>query len=240
MMLYNIRHHQRQKRRKRILKFLLLVMLISGSGLYGYKYAEGTIKSGEKVLKVDITRLKGKIDDSQDSLSREKAQTTRLINQLAKLNRRYEQNIPVGWEQDLLNLLRDKHDKGIKPDRLISVIQAITPGPRQCTEATSKRFMIKTRFSSSGANFARFDSGALTVSGYGEFSRDHNGNPEAWFNPAEPVEINIKHLGGKTTTLNGKLPLSSNLVVGDKEYRIQANAGQRSFVEVAVDRCVFP
>jgi hypothetical protein len=74
----------------------------------------------------------------------------------------------------------------------------------------------------------------------GARARDAAGNPQAWFDPSQPVTVRLARLGGKSLDATGALPLHRSMVDGDREYRLSIVAAPRGFAQVTLERCRFP
>lgn len=104
----------------------------------------------------------------------------------------------------------------------------------------TRRFILQTPTTSGANDSVGFAEGFLTVTGTGMSKLTADGNPEAWFDPAQPVTIFFTHLGGEWTDVTGILPLHHSVVVNQTIQRFTIIASERSFVNVTALVCAYP
>ncbi len=161
-------------------------------------------------------------------------------------NTRYEQikaeynaQIPEGPMQDLTRLIREQLSQGMDPQRLAFVVRSARP-PTGCTEPETKRFVVSTPAYTGPASTASVAEGAVTITGKGQSATNAEGKLEAWYNPAQGVEIKFTNAAGQSETKKGNLPIQHSMVVGDREYRFTVQEGAKSFAKVVFDSCAYP
>ena len=150
----------------------------------------------------------------------------------------------VGVSRDELEALGSLIDKqlhaGVAMNQLRDAVLQLTPAPAgsPCTgEPEIRNFLARTPVTRDPST-AVFASGQVTVVGSGVSVRNaSNGRPEAWFDTAQPVAVQIE-LGGTTTTAEGKLPFSHAVRYEGKDYRFDLHPyKKRGFIEVAMTVC---
>ena len=105
----------------------------------------------------------------------------------------------------------------------------------------TRRFLLQTPISRGAHASVSFADNAITVTGAGESARDADGNPEAWFDPAEAVRIAFTLPGGEESASEGLLPLYHTVTIGDKAHKFaMVQAETRGFVNVAEQVCDYP
>ncbi len=140
----------------------------------------------------------------------------------------------------LMALIRSKLADGVEPARLGVAIEGVTR-ERRCDPAVETHRIVLGTPVSRDATSAAFAGGRLTVSGKGVSVRDAAGLPEAWFDPAQPVELEIRTSDGATVGASGLLPLKHAIVQASHEYALAAKAGQRRGVlDLSVQVCAYP
>lgn len=235
---------ERRRRNRRfrwtLAKWALALCLIGVAGVSAYE-------SGSRLAEREVDRLEQEIaslDETVADLRRQNAEWQRNAEtqraEAAAWRERYDRDVPAGEIKELFDQVRAKLDAGVDPARLAFVIGAAS-NKRDCDEEPqSKRFILRTPLYEGTQHTVSFGDGEITVTGEGVSARDSAGNPEAWFDPAEPVTVRLVHIGGETQEVSGILPLNPSLVVGDTEYRFTIVTGGRGFVEVAMVRCSYP
>jgi hypothetical protein len=194
------------------------------------------VKSGEAAYKQQAQKLqeeRGALDQEMTSL-RSEVQSTQVRYQ--QLEAKYQQDAPTGTFKQLTDIVKKQLDSGIKPERLLSVIQSVRP-PKNCTEPATKRFVMQTPVYKGPHGNVTFGNGAITISGEGEPAVSQSGSEEAWYDPGKPVTISFVQTGGKETVRKGLLPIEYSTVIANKEYRFTVAAGERSFISVTSDSC---
>lgn len=224
------------EQRRRMLFFLIILGSISG---LSYWWGTESVRSSEVAYKQQAIKLreeKDKLEQGVTSL-RSDIQSTQVRYQ--QLEAKYNQEVPTGVFKQLADELRRQLTAGIRPDRLSSVISSVRP-PRNCSEPTSKRFVIKTLVYSGPHGSVSFGNGLIIVTGQGESAVSFTGSAEAWYDPGKPVSISFILTGGKETVKAGLLPIQYSTVIANKEYRFTVAAGERSFISVTSDSCDYP
>ncbi|MGQ9366075.1 hypothetical protein [Azospirillum sp. A39] len=236
---YDYEHRYRRRFWSGFGKLAFFALILLGSGLFAYQMGIEQLKGRDVALREEVAQL-----------SRQKAELELLAGQMqhaarAAENRAHElearlaREVPTGPLATLTQLVRKRLDDGLDAQRLGFVIENAQK-PRSCQPAESKRFVLSTPLVKSGSRSASFANGAVTVTGEGESARNAQGQPEAWYDPTEPVTIRITAHGGEEEVATGLLPLHHSMVVDQTEHRFTVAAGSRSFVEVTADRCPFP
>ena len=237
------RNDYEQRYRRRFLggfvKLGLVAALLLGTGLFAYQMGVEQMKGRDASLREEVS-----------TLSRQKAELELLAVQMqnaaktaearvADVEARLKRDVPTGELARLSKMVSQRLSSGLDPARLAFVIeQAQTQ--RNCQQPDSKRFMLATPLLKTGNRATTFGNGTITVTGEGMSARNAQGQPESWYDPAQPVRIRIVTQSGKETVVAGPLPLHQSVVVDQTEHRFTFTAGQRSYIEVTADRCPFP
>lgn len=221
-------------------KWGVLLGIVALAGYYAYQV-------GDMLATQDVRRLqedKERLADENDQLRLENASLLASIQtgvaEIGALEERYARNVPSPEMTELLDLVQERVNAGISRERIAFVISAAREQEECDFEPATKRFVLSTPIYQSAANTVRFAENTIMVRGEGEAQLNDAGKPLAWYDPAQPVTIRFTHIGGETSIVSGRLPLRHSVVVNDNEYRFNIVAGERSFVEVTGDRCVFP
>ncbi len=230
-----------EKRKRFWAAAVKLSILLGAMGAVAYNaYQFGIALKRDEI--VDLQgRLQQAIDDKQ-TLEGQSAQLTESLGaaraEAADYRRRYQAVVPSPEVNDLVEMVRAKLEEGLPAQRLALYIGA-AQAPHDCTEAETKRFLVKTPIYDGANTWVRFQD-VVTVTATGESALAGDGRRHAWFDPQQPVTLNFRALGGgETSRVSGTLPLHHSMVVKDREFRFTAAPGKRGFIEVAADTCAF-
>ena len=216
---------------------ILLLGAVAGA-LCGISYWRGTenVLSNEVAYKQQAEKLqeeRGELEKTITSL-RSEIQSTQVHYQ--QLEAKYEQEVPTGAFKQVADIIKKQLDAGVRPERLMSVVESMRP-PKNCSAPATKRFVMQTPVYSGPHGSVAFGNGMITVTGQGAPAVSQTGSAEAWYDPGKPVSITFIQTGGKQTVKKGLLPIQHSIVVANKEYRFTVAAGERSFINVTSDSC---
>ncbi len=234
------KNRRRRQVRATLFKWIVALCLIVAAGTYAYL-------SGKELSQGEVNTLKGKITSLEaDAATLEQknaalqTETAREQARAEEWRQRYTREVPSGDLKDLFDLAQQKIELGVSVDRMKFVVGAAENRENCDQEPVTKRFVVQTPLHSGANGFVAFADSAITITATGVPARDSVGNPEAWFDPAEPVTVRIVHIGGKSEEVSGKLPLNPSIVFGDSEHRFSVVKGSRGFVQVTGTRCDYP
>lgn len=234
--------YERRYRRRfwaRFAKFAFVIAVILSIGLFSYQMGIEQFKGRDASLRDEVALL-GRQKTELELLASQMQHAARTAEaRTAELEARLKREVPQGERAQLLALVAQRLEAGLDPKRLAFVIQQ-ADSPRNCQQPETKRFALATPLARGGAKGVSFANGIVTVTGEGLSVRDAQGNPESWYDPAQPVTMRITTIAGKEAGVEGVLPLHKSIVHDAFEYRFTIAAGSRSFVEVTADRCPFP
>lgn len=229
------RRKQQQQRRK-VLWVIFFLLALAGSSFWWGAETERTSQMAFKEKASSLEKERAGLENMITTL-RSEVQSTQVRYQ--QLEAKYQQEVPQNEFKNLTDLVRKQLNAGIKPERLAFVIDAARP-PKNCTEPSVKRFVVKTPVYNGPHGTVSFGNGVVTVTAEGEAATNANGSPEAWYDPGKPAKVVFIEIGGKRTVKEGLLPVQHSLVIGNKEYRFTVAAGERSFISVTSDSCDYP
>jgi len=234
------KNRRRRQFRTTLFKWTVALCLIVAAGTYAYL-------SGKELSQGEVNTLKGKIASLEADAANLEQKNTELQTEISgeraraeEWRQRYTREVPSGDLKDLFDLTQQKIESGVSVDRLRFVVGAAENRENCDGKPVTKRFIVQTPLHSGANGFVAFADGTITLTAVGVPARDSLGNPEAWFDPAEPVNIRIVHIGGKSENVSGKLPLNPSIVFGNNEYRFSVVKGSRGFVQVTGTRCDYP
>lgn len=241
-MTLGIRQRRAERRRRfRVARWLLVVAMIAGLGVVSYqtgaKIAQGRVGG----LEEEITRLSTRERDLGERAARLEVELAAARAELARWQARYQADVPTGKARELLALTGDLLDKGVPPERIGMMIKAAGRKLDCVGEPATRRFLVRTPLYRGANDAVTFADNAITVTAAGASAKDANGNPEAWFDPAQPVTVSFVGLGGEPSKVSGLLPLHHAMVWNGAEYRFSIIAtDRRGFVNASADRCTLP
>lgn len=218
-----------------VVSFLLIIAMSVGVGIWmGRQFgAESVI-----TLKRQNKSLSDQVDELQTALTDLRAEAQVANTRFEQLRAEYNAAVPEGPMQDLLKLVKQQLDEGMEPGRLSFLIRSARP-PTGCTEADSKRFIVSTPTYKGENSAVTIADGAVVVFGSGASAKNAQGQPEAWYDPAQSVKVTFKTRDGAEEK-TGTLPIRHSVVVDDREYRFTIEEGSRSFARVVHDSCSYP
>lgn len=229
----------RQQVRNRILGNLLVVGVFLGTAAFAYRFGEEQMAARVNQRMDEVSAL----TEERNTLHQQVVdlQAAALVNQqkITELDNRYRQEIPNDAMRSMLQTLRDKLAAGVSAERMATLLAA-AENPRSCRNREAKRFMLSTALNQGTDSAATFASGSVTVSGEGKNSSTADGKPEAWYDPALPVSMKFRLIGGRVSVAEGRLPLTHSVINDTVEHRFMIEAGPRGFVTVTVDTCDYP
>lgn len=234
------RRRRRRKARWALFRWLFTLTAIAAAGTLVFQVGYQRARTNEAAVQAEKNALQERVDALLLETDALRAAVDGQRLQAEEWQRRWERDVPTGQLKTMFDLVNDRLDAGVSPERLQFVIAAATD-ERDCdgVEAT-KRFVVRTPLYRGTEDAVRFADGALIVTASGPSARDAEGRPEAWFDPTEELTLNVNHIGGETSAATGRLPLQHSMVIGNHEYRFNVVAGSRGFVEITSDRCRFP
>ncbi len=220
-------------------KIIVYIVVLLAVGLFAYELGVEQFKQRDAALREEVRELSQQKSELELLASQRRQGQLNAEQRVAELETRLEREIPRGELARLMTLVAERIASGVSPARLAFVISQAQE-QRDCSAPETKRFMLSTPIFRSPAGAVGFGNGTITVTGVGRSAVDENGNPEAWYDPAEPVNLRITTQNGDETVVEDVLPIHKSVVFDESEYRLNIMSGARSFVEVTADRCPYP
>ena len=229
----------RRRRRRllywRVIRLLLAVIVIAGIGGYAYQIGVSAAQARTEKLEADLMRFQESNLDLHDRLTLTTKRSGQAESALDELRRRYVEDVPQGVVAELVARVEAQLQAGVEPARLAFLIDAA--GSMSCDgEPVTKRFMPRTPVSTGPVCYVRFGE-RITVTGAGRSVRTAEDLPEAWYDPALPIQLDFRTLDGAVVSIEGVVPLTHNMVVDGREYRFSVVAGAQRFVEITAQDC---
>jgi hypothetical protein len=234
--------HRRRGRRQgswTTFRFLLGLAAVAVVGGYGYQVGVSASQVRTDKLEADLQRFEQDNLGLRDQLAQAARDAGKAQTALEALQRRYAAEVPDGELAALLEQIEGQLHAGVDGERLAFVIDAAGQGPACADAPVTKRFQPRTPIASDAVSAVRFDD-RITVTASAESALDGTGQREAWYDPANPVQLVFRTLDGRELTVKGSLPLAHQMLVDGREYRFSAIAGPTSFIEITGQACSFP
>ncbi len=230
-----------RRRRWRIIRWLLTTAILLVLGVASYW-------TGAKLAVSEVSRLEDKVAALEKAAAELRDRNAALESETAtaregesKWQERYKAEVPTGKSRELLTLIESEIARGADPER-VAFLVGTAADERSCdSELQTKRFLLRTPLYTGANDAVSFADNAIIVTGEGALSRDAEGKPEAWFDPAQPVTLRFVEPGGAGSEASGVLPLYHSVVRGDREYRFTiTSSDSQGFITVTAERCAFP
>jgi len=235
---YNPDARYKNRAAQRFAAFLKFLSVILVAGLIGFWAGKQFAAEQLMVLQDKTKSLTIERDTLQVEATEIRAQAQTAETRYRQLQEQVDSIIPKGPMQDLATLVREQLEQGMDAERLAFVIRSARP-PSNCNEAELKRFVVSTPANSGPASKVSIADGAITIEGSGQSARNDRGQPEAWYDPAQPVKVVFSH-NGRIEEKRRTLPIRYSVVSNNREYRFTIESGARSFAKVVFDSCDYP
>ena len=236
---------RRARRRQAYLGTVRLVV----TGLLVLVGAVASYYVGRSQSRVEIARLRADLSALQElnRLLTERAANAEQraeaeITKTARLRQDYAANVPRGDVREMLALVEAKLRDGVPAERLAFLLREARVERRCDPQTETKRLSVHTAAATVPPSTIAFAKDRISISAEGAPTRKLGGNTESAFDPAQPVALRFLKIGRDVAKVEGRLPISYALVLGDQEYLFLAKpsdkvAGQ---VEVVAQVCAYP
>lgn len=235
---YNPHTRYRERAMQRMTNAISMLLVIGLSCSVGFWM--GKQFGAEKAISLadQVEALTKERNVLQQNVTELRAEAQTANTRYEQIKAEYNAVMPEGPMQDLTRLVREQIDQGMAPERLAFVIKSARP-PTDCTEPETKRFVVSTPNYTGPDSSVSVADGAVIIKAKGVSAYNKDGKAEAWFDPAQNVEI-VFTGAGLTETKKGALPIRHSVVVGAREYRFTIEEGSKSFARVVFDSCAYP
>ncbi len=237
---YNPRSRYRDRAIQRFNKTVLFILIMAAFFGFGFFIGGQNAVVQNGTLKMEVEDMSARLKTLQDELTTVRAESQTATSRLEQLKTLYEKEMPQeGPLREIVEMVRKQIDDGMAPDRLAFVLRSARP-PRNCSDPSSKRFMIRTPAYKGADSVVTVGEGAVVVSGTGVSAKTRSGQMESWFDPTQSVHVVFKTASGEIEKRTGTLPFQHSVISKGKEYRFTLAEGEKSFVKVTFDSCDYP
>jgi FtsZ-binding cell division protein ZapB len=239
--LQETRNRRRRARRWALLKWMLILAALGAAFYFAYETARQLARIEVERLEDRVAELEAELDEAAEEKSQLRAELEEARQSLQDWKERYQAEVPEGETARILSQVRARLDNGVPADRLAFVVNNASPH-RSCDRGpVTKRFIVQTPLSTGAGGSVSFADGRITVTARGDSASNAQGQPEAWYDPATPVEATFARIGGADETVEGTLPIHHSVVIGDHEHRFTMTESEsRAFALVTWERCDYP
>jgi outer membrane murein-binding lipoprotein Lpp len=224
---------------------LVRLALVLGLLLLGTSsaYQVGVSQSATELarLRRDVQELQEANRQLTERTAAAEQRAAMVVARVTQAERSFEARMPSGDAKRLLGIVESKLRGGIDPERIAFVLAQVDR-PRNCEPRTeTKKLQPRTTLSTAPLSAVTFLNDRVTVTGQGATARNAAGQPETFFDAAQPVELRFTKIGGGVETARGMLPLTHALVVGDRELLFAARIGDKpGIIDFTMQSCAYP
>ncbi len=237
---YNPRSRYRDRAIQRFNKAILFCVVMGVCFALGFFIGGQNAVVQNGTLKMEVEDMSGKLKTLQDELTSVRAEAQTATSRLEQLKTLYEKEMPQeGPLREIVEMVRKQISDGMAPERLAFVLRSARP-PRNCSDPSSKRFIIKTPAYKGAESVVTVGEGAVVISGTGASAKTRDGQLESWYDPTQLVNLIFKTSSGETEHKSGTLPFQHSVISKGKEYRFTFAEGEKSFVKATFDSCDYP
>lgn len=235
----------RRRRRRRtqwlMFKWCVALCIVVAAGVFAYEAGKRLAGSELTHQREQIDSLTARVRELETLGAAQRAEMATSEATARNWQTLYERDVARGTTKELFELIQQKLAAGVEAERLKTVLTA-TQNRRDCRrEAERRKFPLAVREKDAAKSSLRFAKGDVSIVAFGVAATDEKGDPEAWFDTAQPVTARIIRSGSTVAEVTGPLPLEPAQIIGDREYTFSISANKaRGTVDITADSCRFP
>lgn len=235
------RRHRRRQTFWSVAKWTAVAGLLVAAALVSYAVGVSQARTEIVRLELDLGTMRELNRLMSERVARAEQQAEAAITRFANLQQVHRATTPRGELRDLLDLVEQRLRDGIPAGRLAFLLREARP-ERRCDKATeTQRLAVHTPTNTAPLSSIGFAGSRISVTAEGVAARNLEGGAETWFDPSQPVVLRFLEINGDVSSIEGQLPLSHALVMGDDEYLFAMRASDRQGqIDVTMQRCDYP
>lgn len=239
MSIYDSERRYRRRMWGGVIRLIVFVGIVLATAMTAYEFGAEDIEGQRRLHQEQLLEFEQARNASEQEAANLRVAVEKAKLAVAEWERRYEADVPTGVRQKLLELVTERLDAGIDPERLAFLITA-AEDKRDCEAVETKRFLVKTPIYDGANTSVTFANEAVAVTGTGESETTDAGLPQAWYDPNKSVTLVFTRIDGQRTEVSGILPLQQSVVHDGVEHHFIVKPGARGFAQVAAERCAYP
>jgi hypothetical protein len=239
MSLYDSERRYRRRVWGGVIRFVLYVGVVLAAAMVSYEFGAEDIEGQRRMHQEQLLEFEQARAASEQESANLRVEVERAKLALDEWEKRYNADVPTGARRELLDLVNERLEAGVDPNRLAFFIKS-AEDKRDCEEVETKRFLVRTPLYNGANTSVTFANDAVAVTGSGESEVTDAGLPQNWYDPHKPVTLIFTRIDGQRTEVSGTLPLQQSVVHDGIEHHFLVKPGARGFAQVAAERCTYP
>jgi hypothetical protein len=239
MSLYDSERRYRRRLWGGLVRFIIFVGVVVATAMTAYEFGAEDLDSQNRLHQEQLLEFEQARNTSEQESANLRVAVEKAKLAVSEWERRYAADVPTGVRKDMMDLVNERLEAGVDPERLAFLIRAAEER-RDCEEVESKRFLVRTPLYDGPNTSISFAGEAVAVTGIGESETTSTGLRQAWYDPLKPVTLTFTRIDGQTTEVSGKLPLQQSVVHDGVEHHFLVRPGARGFAQVTAERCAYP
>lgn len=232
----------RRRRQKLVVASLAALLGIAALMLaLGAAYLAGTAQREREIerLEADVEAARAAAREATARAAAAEERAARLLERGQRTADAPRPAHPPDVEA-LVPLLAARLAEGVSRERLARAITSLPVRP-VCDPNIEVRSLPVAVTPTRETGGRSIGGGRFTVVARGVPAKSPTGRTEAWFDPAQPVQLVIRRSGEEPRNATGVLPYTESLVIDRREYRFTARTGERrGTIELALQVCDYP
>ncbi|MDF1792163.1 MAG: hypothetical protein P1U88_09655 [Thalassobaculaceae bacterium] len=239
MSLYDSERRYRRRMWGGVVRVVIYVGVVVAAAMTSYEFGAEDIEGQRRLHQEQLLEFEQARSASEQEAADLRVEVEKAKLAVAEWERRYDADVPTGDRRKLLDIVNERLDAGVDPQRLAFLIKS-AEDKRDCEEIETKRFLVRTPLYNGANTSVTFANDAVAVTGAGESETTDAGLPQAWFDPHKPVTLVFTRIDGQRIEVAGTLPLQQSVVHDGVEHHFLVKPGARGFAQVAAERCAYP
>ena len=177
MSLYDSERRYRRRVWGGVIRFVLYVGVVLAAAMVSYEFGAEDIEGQRRMHQEQLLEFEQARAASEQESANLRVEVERAKLALDEWEKRYNADVPTGARRELLDLVNERLEAGVDPNRLAFFIKS-AEDKRDCEEVETKRFLVRTPLYNGANTSVTFANDAVAVTGSGE-SEGHRRRPAA-------------------------------------------------------------